>query len=486
MSGWESPPLAMKRNYFYNLIFSFSNILFPIITFPYVSRILGPSGIGKVQFVTSFSQYFTLIAALGIPVYGIQVIAGAKGDFFKLSKVFSELTSIYIITSLLLSLAYFALIFSVPFFGNQFQLFLFAGLIVVLSFTSIEWFYSGLEDFKTIAVRSVVIKSIALVLTFTFIKEADDYLAYLLIVLFTIQGSHFLNVVLLRGKVSLSFSGLNLKRHLKPLLFIFSTTVAASMYTVLDTVILGFLTSDESVGLYTAAVKLTRITIPIVISLGAILVPQVARALARNEQEDMKVMVNKAFGFVLLLAIPISVGLLLLAPEFIEVFSGEGFLLAVPSMQILSILPLLVGLGHLFAFVILVPAGFHKEVFYSVALGLGLCLALNFVLIPAFLEVGASIANVLTEVVVTCSYLYFIQRNFRLSFNWMPSLKSILCASLFVPIIFGLRLLSLSAALTLTLSIGSCVLVYMTLQMLVLKNVLMMDLWQAVMKKLNL
>jgi len=460
----------MKRNYLYNLLFSLSNILFPVITFPYVSRVLGPEGIGKVQFVVSFAQYFTLMAALGIPIYGIQAIASAKNNPKQLTKVFSELTIISLLTGFILSIAYLIIIFSFSFFEENINLFLFAGVIILLNFTSIEWLYSGLEEFKTIAIRSLSIKVLSLVLLFAFVKTKDDYISYLLVVLFTIQGSHFFNVILASGRTGFTLKGLRLKKHLKPLIYIFSTTVAGSMYTILDTVLLGFLADDSSVGFYTAAVKLNRITLPIITSLGVVLIPQIARTFSEQKLCEATLLIRKDFHFIALFTIPITMGLCLLAPQFIEVFSGRDFLPAVSSMQVLALLPVFVGLGHLFVFVILVPAGYHKEAFYSMSLGVAICFLLNFILVPSMSELGAAIANVCTELAVTCSYFYFIRKYFSLSFEWTLFLKSFATSLAFIPIVNYVNSLNFDVATTLVIAVGCCTFFYLLCQLILFKD----------------
>jgi len=201
----------MKKNYLFNLLLSVSNILFPILSFPYVSRIIGPTGIGKVQFVTTFAQYFSLIAALGIPIYGVREIAKSKHDKNKLSLVFSELTSIYLLTSLVLSAIYLALVFLFPFFKADRTLYLLSVMLVISGFSSIDWFYEGLEEFKTVALRSVVVRMISLALMFLLIRTSGDYFYYLLIIIFTTIANNAVNLLLLRKKNCYNIKGTEAK-----------------------------------------------------------------------------------------------------------------------------------------------------------------------------------------------------------------------------------------------------------------------------------
>src|ERR1700730_1053490 len=179
----------MKKNYLFNLLLSVANILFPIISFPYVSKILGPTGVGKVQFITTFASYFALVAALGIPIYGVREIAKYKSSPEKLSKIFSELVIINFITSLFLSVIYIAIILFLPYFNGDKNLYLWAITLVILGFSSIDWFYAGMEEFKTVAVRSVLVRMISLVLMFLLIRKETDYYMYLMILIFIILAN---------------------------------------------------------------------------------------------------------------------------------------------------------------------------------------------------------------------------------------------------------------------------------------------------------
>jgi O-antigen/teichoic acid export membrane protein len=460
----------LKKKYFYNLSLSIVNILFPIFSFPYASHILGPIGIGKVQFIISFAQYFALLAALGIPIYGIKEIASHRDNPRNLAKTFTELTSIYFITSIIFFLLYVAIILIHPFFSTDKLLFFGSGMLILLSFSYTDWFYMGIEEFKAIAIRSVFIKIISLILLYTLVKSKNDFAIYLLITIFSILGNQILSFILVFKKTSFHFSELNFSRHIRPILYIYSASIAASMYTVLDTVLLGFLSNDKAVGLYTAAIKLVKITLPFVTSMGVILIPSISNNLANNKVEDAKSLIQKSFIFLILLSIPVTVGLAQLAPEFIYIFSGNQFLSGTTSMRILSLLPILIGLGHLFSFQILIPLGKNKEIFYPMLAGLVSCLLLNFLLVPSLQEKGAAIATVITETIVTISYFYFIRKSFSVQFNVKLILQSLFGASLFVPTILLIRRVCTLPIQTMIISIIICACLYLMIHIFLFKN----------------
>lgn len=460
----------MTKNLFYTISLSIVNILFPIVSFPYAAHILGPIGIGKVQFIISFAQYFALFAALGIPIYGIKETARNRDDPAKLALVFTELSSIFFIASLVLSAVYILILFSFPFFSEERSLYIYGGILILLNFSYTDWFYAGIEEFRGITLRSVLIKTISIILLYTLIKTESDYKYYLFITIFSIIGNQLLSFAMVFRKTKLCFTNLDLKKHVKPLFYIFGATLAASIYTILDTVLLGFLSTEQAVGLYTASVKLIKITIPIITSMGVILIPAISKNFANNQLTEIKQLLGKSFNFTIFLSIPVCFGLAILAPEFILVFSGDKFIKGTTSMQILSVLPLLIGFGHFFCFQILMPSGRNKEIFFSMLAGVFTCLALNFILVPFYNEIGASIANVFTELVVTTSYFLYLRRYFKQNYNWKFVVQSFLSSLIFLPLVILIRHTHMSAMLTLAVSVILCAALYTTFQLLVFKN----------------
>jgi len=476
----------MKKNFFYTVLLSIVNILFPILSFPYASRILGPIGIGNVQFVVSFAQYFALFAALGIPIYGIKETARHRDDPAKLAAVFTELTTIYFIASLLLCAIYTGIIFMFPFFENGRTMYLYAGLLIFLSFSYTDWFYIGLEQFRAITIRSVIIKTSSLVLLYAFVRNENDFSKYLLISIFSILGNQVLGFCMIFRKTHFTFTGLDFKKHIKPIFYIFSASIAASIYTVLDTVLLGFLATTRAVGLYTAAVKIIRMVFPFVTSMGTILMPGISKSFSDNDMPGVEKMLDNSFKFLTFFAIPVCVGIAILAPEFIVVFSGKEFVQAILCMQILSLLPILVGFGHFFHMQVLVPSGKNKEVFFSMLAGVVTCLALNFMIVPSLHETGAAIANIATELVVTTCYFFFIRKYYTLTHNWKFFFQSLICAIPFLPIVVLLRMGGLGIIFTLLLSIIACATAYSCIHLFIFKNIFLLNFIKPILNRFRI
>jgi len=459
----------MNRNYFYNLLLSVVNILFPIITFPYASHIIGPDGIGKVQHAIFFAESFALFAALGIPLYGISAIAKSDSNT-KRSKTFSELILIHGITGFIFSLVYFILIYTVPFFQAHLSLYSTAGLIILLGFTSVDWFYSGLAKFKLIALRSVFIKIISVVLLFIFVKSPSDFLNYLCILIFSLVGNNIISLILIKKHTRLRIKGIKIKRHLRPVLFVLGSNIAINMYAIWDTLLLGFLTNDKTVGLYFAAVKLVKFSIPFIISLGASIIPSLTLNIHNKNKGEVDRLLAESFQFIIFLAIPIAMGTFALAREFILVLSGNDFLSAVSTMQVVAILPLFIGLGHFFSLQILVPSGLNRQMFYATFAGVVCSLILNFTLIPFYGSIGSATANIVSEFVVTGLFYYYVNKNFDIQINWALVIKAFVSCMLFIPIVYLVRYFFQSPIAILVLSGSICASVYLLFQRIIFKN----------------
>jgi O-antigen/teichoic acid export membrane protein len=466
----------IKKNFLYNLLLTVSTIIFPIVTFPYATRILGPEGIGKVQFVTSFAQYFILIAALGIPVYGIREVAKRRNDQPALEQFFTEMVMLNVLTSVLFSFVYMVLVYTIPSLRVDQTFYNVAILMIVFSFCNIDWFFSGLERFKFIAGRSLLVKLIGLVLLFVFVRHRTDDINFLGITVCIALLNNFWNLWSARSYLKPSLLSLQaFKQHSRPMLFIFSTVAAISIYGFLDTVILGFLKGYEQVGYYTAASKITKITIPVLTALGTVLIPQISQAFKNKNMIEVQRLASYSFDFVIILGVPMTFGLIALAPELIIIFSGKAFAPAILAMQIFSPVILIIGLSNVWAIQILTPAGKDRNVTTSVAFGVVVSLILNFFLIPFLGYIGAAIANVASEFVVMCGFAYFSSFVLKQSLHYKLILQTVLISSTFIPITWFVRVfVSSNNVVICGITTVISAVVYITFQALIMKNQLLL------------
>ena len=393
-----------------NFILTASNFIFPLITFPYVSRVLGASGTGKVSFAISVVSYFTMVAALGVPTYGIRAAAKARDDQEKLNRTTQEILIIHLFMMILVSIAYIMAILFVPRFQSDRILFLVVGVSILLDPLGVNWLYQGLEQYGYIAKRSIFLKFVGVILMFMFIHSPDDYVFYGVTSILASAGSNVLNFINLRKYVSLKPVGdYNIKQHLKPILILFAQVVAVNIYTNLDNVMLGFMKTDLDVGLYAAAVKVKTILTSLVTSLGAVLLPRLSYYIMEGRKEEFQALIKKAYNFVIVIAFPLMLFTIFYAKDCLICLSGNEFIGATLAMQIIAPTIVLIGLSNLLGIQVLTPLNREKQLVYSVVAGAVADLILNMVFIPEMGAAGAALGTLVAEAVVLMVQILYLK-----------------------------------------------------------------------------
>jgi O-antigen/teichoic acid export membrane protein len=393
----DGPVPSVKKNYVFNSLQNISTILFPLVSFAYISRVLGPEMFGKVVFASSFTGYFALLAGLGIPLYGAREIAKARGTSGKASTVFSELFVIGLLSTLASLVLFVVPLLTVDKIQKETVLFLVTGGIVVANFFSIDWLFQGLEQYGNIALRSVFFKALSLALLFIAVRRETDYLWYAATSVVAVAGSNIAGFLMARKHVRLTFSGLSIRHHLRPIVVLFSVVCTVCVYIYLDSVILGFLAGNNAVGLYSAASKITRTVVVVVTSVSMVLVPRISYYLKNNMLDEYRTITQKSIYFILFLALPLSVGLFLCAPDILALFTGNRFAEAALTIRITSPLIVVIGLSNFFSLQILYPNGEENKLFIAVLCAAAVDVAFNFALIPLLSYNGTAIASLAAE-----------------------------------------------------------------------------------------
>lgn len=392
---------SIKLNFIMNIILTMSSFIFPLITFPYVSRVLLPVGTGKVSMATSVITYFSMFAQLGIPTYGIRACAKVRDNREKLSKVAQELLIINIIMSMISYMVLIILLFYVPKFRCEKELYVILSFNIILTSIGMEWLYKALEQYTYITVRSVIFKFIALIFMFFLVHKQTDYVIYGGITIFAASASNILNLINAHKFINLKPVGnYNFRRHLKPVLIFFAMSCATTIYTNLDTVMLGFMTTDTDVGYYNAAVKIKVILVSVVTSLGTVLLPRASYYIQRGELKEFHRITRKALNFVFLMATPLFVYFIYFAKEGIFFLSGNNYVGSIIPMQVIMPTLLLIGITNILGIQILVPTGREKIVLYSEIVGAVVDVIINALLIPVYASTGAAIGTLVAELAV--------------------------------------------------------------------------------------
>lgn len=395
---------SIKNNFLLNLSTTITGLLFPLITFPYASRILMADGIGQVQFFQSIIDYVSLCTALGIPLYAVREIARIRDNKELRSRTTIEILLLHAILTLVGYIVVFILAKTVAKIEIDASLFFLLSTTLFFNTIGVAWFYQAIEDFKYITLRSLFVRILSLVALFIFVKTKQDLFYYAGILVIGTVGNNIFNFFRLRKYIKLSkgeFKRLNLLRHLIPALKIFILNLVISIYVNLDSVMLGFLKNEESVGYYAAATRLTKAILGIVSSLGAVLLPRFSNMITNGQKEEFQLLANKAASFTIALSLPMSVGLIFMAAPIIHIFCGNGFEPSILTLKLVAPIVLFIGLSGIIGMQILYPQGREKYVIISTMLGACINLLINYLLIPQYGQYGAALGTVIAEFMVT-------------------------------------------------------------------------------------
>lgn len=402
--------ISLKMNFFMNALLTMSSFLFQLITFPYITRVLLPVGTGKIAFATSLISYFSLISQMGIPTYGIRICARMREDKYELSKVVHELLIINIIMCILTYFIFGLVLTFIPQIQKEKNLYIIISSTILFNAIGMEWLYKGLEQYKYITIRSIIFKLIALILMFALVHNKKDYLIYGTISVFAASASNIMNFIHVRKFIYFKPLGnYNIKKHIKPILIFLAMSCATNIYTNLDSVMLGFMKTETDVGYYDAAVKVKRILVSIVTSLGAVLLPRASLFIQKKDFLQFNKICSKALKFVFTVSLPLITYFILFSYPGIILLSGSAYKGAVIPMIIIMPTLLLIGLTNIMGLQMLVPLGQEKIVLYSEIAGVIVDCVINMLMIPHFASSGASFGTLIAELVVLLIQLFFLK-----------------------------------------------------------------------------
>lgn len=423
----------IRKNFIYNNLLGFTNVLIPLVIFPYISRVFGPVGLGKVSFAISLATTFVVIGSLGIPIYGIREIAKVREDKKELSKTFSEILCIQFIWLLFVLIGYYLWIH----FTNTFEgeliikycsFFHIVGIIGLL-----HWYYQGLENYRFIAFLNVFVKVLTVILLYTLVYSANQYwLYYLILVSCTFLGA-LISLFKARNNLQLVHR-IEVKRHFKSILILFSTQIAIGIYANMDIVFLRYLSNEEQVGYYTPAIRLVKVLLLVITALGTVLIPKISNYIKSGNLKECESLITKSIRFVLLISFPAAILTYFFAFDAIKLFAGADFFESVLLLQMLTPLIFLIGMNNIFGLQILVPFHREKKLLIAVSFGALVSVILNLILIPRFESLGLVYSIVITELIITILTLYFAFKTFPFKYPLNSGLLYLFLALLFIPI----------------------------------------------------
>jgi O-antigen/teichoic acid export membrane protein len=388
---------SLANNALYNVIYQLINLLFPLISVGYVSRILAPEGTGTVAYAQNILSYFTMFAALGIPAHGLREIARCRDSSEKINRVFSELLILSWIATSVCVVGYLGI--CLIFFREALPLYLIVGIELLFCYISIDWFYQGTEAYGYITLRNILVKILSLGSLFIFVKARGDYLIYALIHSVGVGCNHCFNMLHARRQVHITFRDLHIRSHLRPILWLMASSVTAGLYNKVDVTMLGAMQTAESVAYYVNAHKLVSMILGLVTAVSAVFLPRLSYLYASDKAQFSKA-VSDGLHIVVLLAVPACAGVVLVADSLMVCLFGEAFLPGAGVLRILSLFAVIKGVGDLLCYQTIISSGQEKYLLASRVAGGLANVMLNAVLIPLYAHAGAAAASVISEMIV--------------------------------------------------------------------------------------
>lgn len=394
---------TIKKNTFYNLIKTISTVLFPLIIFPYTSRVLGPENLGKVNFANSIVSYISLLASFGISTYAVRECAKVKSDKRELSRVGSQLFTINIVSTVIAYIVLLICFMISSKLKEEYFLILLLSFPVFFQTLGADWINTAMEDLKFVSLRTMLFQLISIIAVFLFVRDAKDYFLFAVISAGASIGANCLNIYHRKKYCCLKIvKECNVKQHIKPIIFLFALTLSQTIFLNVDTTMIGFFHGDIEVGFYSVAVKIYNLASTLISAITIVVIPQLSLLSSSvNQNESIEKVQRYALNYILTLGIPIVVGINILTPGIIHIIAGPEYYQAVSPLRILSIALLLVMLGGAFiGNVVLIPNGNEKTFMFATVIATILNCILNYCLIPKYGIIAAAYTTVISEAII--------------------------------------------------------------------------------------
>lgn len=419
---------SIQVNYIYNALYQILLLITPLVTSPYLARVLGADGVGTSSYIESIASYFVLFATMGITTFGQREISYVQESYEKRTTIFWETKLLNVFTSLIAILAY--MFFSVR--QNNWQLYVAIVFNLLAVLADISWFFQGIEEFGKIVGRNAFFKFLNILFIFTFIKNKNDLVWYMLghsINLFLCNASLWTYLPKYIGKPV--WSKLKPMRHFKVVISLFVPTVAIQIYTVFDKTMIGMITKDAfENGYYEQAMRIIRIILMVVTSLGTVVIPRIGFYFQKKEMKQVEALMYQSYRFIWFIGVPLCLGLVGVASNFVPWFLGEGYDKVIPLLHILSFTILAIGISNVTGIQYLVPTNRQNILTKTVLIGAGINFVLNLLLIPPLKSIGAASASLIAETVITSVQLFYVRKELSIRKIVISSLHYVIAGSI--------------------------------------------------------
>lgn len=456
------PKKSLVKNYIYNLVYQILTLVLPLITTPYISRVLGAENIGIYSYTYSILSYFLLFGALGVALYGQREIAYVGEDSVKRKKVFWEIQICRFLAAFIASVVYFIFFMREGTYAVYYRIWFLELLAIGFD---ISWFFQGIEEFKKTVTRNVLVRLISVTLIFVLVKVPEDLIKYITIyAIADLVGNLSLWLYLPKYFKGIKIKNISAFSHLPAIILLFIPQIASQVYNLLDKTMIGNMVLNKSeVGYYEQAQKVIRVLVTIVTSLGIVMIPRMASTFASGDKEKVFDYMKKSFKFVFFLAFPIMFGIISISKSFVPVFFGEGYEKVVVLINVMAPTIILNGMANVVGTQYLLPTKKQKEYTVAILSSLGVNFILNYILIKTQFSVGASIATILSELVLVAVELYIIRKDINIKEVLKLGLKYMLSGliMLITCMVVGIALGTSTVTMVIQIIIGVIVYVVM-------------------------
>lgn len=425
--------MSVVKNYLYNVGYQIFLLIVPLLTVPYVSRVLGREGVGINAFTNSIIQYFILFGSIGINLYGNRTVAYNRDSKDKLSKTFWEIA---LVRLLFITLSYCVFLVFLSFVSEYQKFYLYQSVLIVAAGFDISWFFMGMEDFKKTVARNTFIKILSVILIFAFVKEESDIGIYILILSCSMLiGNLTLWPYMKRMINKVIWTELNLLQHIRPSLALFIPQIATQVYLILNKTMLGIFTDVGSVAYYEQSDKIVKIALAIVTATGTVMLPRMANVFSKGDKEKVFYYLQASFEFVTLISFPLAFGLSAIAPKFSVWFLGNDFEEAGILISILAFVIIAIGWSNVLGTQYLLPTNQTQYYTASVVTGAIINLVINLVFIHLYGVEGAVYATIISELVVTGVQIFFVRRTLEVRKLFTETWKYLIASALMFSIV---------------------------------------------------
>lgn len=438
---------SIKANILLNGINTATSLLFPVVTFPYAARILLPDGIGTINFLNGIIGCIVLFAGLGIPLYAVKEIARSRDLKVERDRIAVE---ILLLSALLCTVGYlmvWCLGESVPKIHEYSTLFYILSLSILFTAIGADWFYQGIEDFKFMTIRAIIVRILSVAALFVFVRSKADTAYYAMVTVSGTVGNSIINFINLRRHLSLRFirwGDLDMVRHLRPIFAVFLLYAAMSIYIYLNSTMLGFMSGDEAVGYFTAGVRIPQIGITIISSIATVFLPRCANLVGKGDDVQFADVVGRSIQATLFISIPMVVGMCVLSAPLIAVFCGQAYEASVSVLVIYAPSVVLIGINSILGSQILYPKGHMSIMIWSMMVGLVVNAVLNAVLIPYYGACGSALSTLSAEVIMLIILFTAGSRYFPFRISEVKWFAYLVPAALMGLVVYALSYLGLS------------------------------------------